>query len=227
MNDIELNVRHFEDQLNTSLNNSRRDRVDLRVIAVTKYVSVEQAAKVVSLGYKNLGENRPEGLIEKQDALQDEDIIWHFIGSLQSRKVKKVINRIDYLHSLDRLSLAKEIEKRAEKTIPCFVQVNVSGEDSKSGVSPSELEDFIQSLSAFSKIHVIGLMTMAPIDADETAVRHYFKDLKKLQEKVAQMELESAPCTELSMGMSQDYPIAIEEGATFIRVGSAFFKENK
>lgn len=227
MNDIELNVRHIEDQLKTSLNNSRRDRVDLRVIVVTKYVSVEQAAKVVSLGYKNLGENRPEGLIEKQEALKDEDIVWHFIGSLQSRKVKEVINRIDYLHSLDRLSLAKEIEKRAEKTIPCFVQVNVSGEDSKSGVSPNDLEDFIISLSAFSKIRVIGLMTMAPIDADETAVRDYFKNLKELQEKVAQMNLEYAPCTELSMGMSQDYPVAIEEGATFIRVGSAFFKENE
>jgi len=227
MNDIELNVRHIEDQLKKSLNNSGRDRVDLRVVAVTKYVSVEQAQKVVSLGYNHLGENRPEGLIEKQEALQDENIVWHFIGSLQTRKVKNVINRIDYLHSLDRLSLAKEVEKRAEQSISCFVQVNVSGEDSKSGVSPSKLKEFIQQLAAFPKIIVIGLMTMAPKNADETAIRNYFKNLKELQVKVAQMRLAYAPCTELSMGMSQDYSIAVEEGATFVRIGSAFFNKTK
>lgn len=226
MNDIELNVRRIEDQLKTSLDNSKRDRVDLRVVAVTKYVSVEDAKKVVSLGYNHLGENRPEGLLEKQEALQNEDVVWHFIGSLQSRKVKKIINRIDYLHSLDRLSLAKEIEKRADKTIPCFVQVNVSGEESKSGISPNELQDFIHSLSEFSKIRVIGLMTMAPKNDDETAIHEFFKKLKELQENVAKMGLDYAPCTELSMGMTQDYPIAIEEGATFVRIGSAFFNEN-
>lgn len=224
MNTIEQNVHSIEDQLGKSLREAQRDRVGLRVVVVTKYVSIEQAKEVVSLGYKDLGENRPEGLIAKQEALQDDSIVWHYIGSLQTRKVKKVINRIDYLHSLDRMSLAEEIEKRAEKPVSCFVQVNVAGEDSKSGFSPDEVMDFIRSLAQFERITVIGLMTMAPKNADTQTIRKTFSELKQLRDEVQLLGLSYAPCTELSMGMSQDYPIAIEEGSNFVRIGSAFFK---
>lgn len=227
MNHIEQNVHNIEDQLRKSLDSSKRDRVDLRVVVVTKYVSIEEAEKVVSLGYTHLGENRPEGLIQKQEALPQENIVWHYIGSLQTRKVKQVINRIDYLHSLDRMSLAEEIEKRAEKPVSCFLQVNISGEESKSGFSVNEVMDVIESLSQFNKIRIIGLMTMAPKDAKEPMIRKAFSDLKKLQENIGLLDLDYAPCTELSMGMSQDYPLAIEEGATFVRIGSAFFKETE
>lgn len=221
MSHIEQNVHNIEDQLKKSLG----DRVDLRVVVVTKYVSIEEAEKVVSLGYTHLGENRPEGLIQKQEALQNKSLVWHYIGSLQTRKVKQIINRIDYLHSLDRMSLAEEIEKRAENPVACFLQVNISEEESKSGFSPNEVMDVVQAMAQFKKIRIVGLMTMAPKDAEEQAIRKTFSDLKKLQEKIALLELDYAPCKEVSMGMSQDYPIAIEEGATFVRIGSAFFKD--
>lgn len=226
MNHIEQNVHNIEDQLKKSLDSSssKRDRVDLRVVVVTKYVSIEEAEKVVSLGYTHLGENRPEGLIQKQEALPQENIVWHYIGSLQTRKVKQVINRIDYLHSLDRMSLAEEIEKRAEKTVSCFLQVNVSGEESKSGFSIYEVMDVVKELSKFKKIQILGLMTMAPKDLEELQLRKLFSELRNLQKQIVSLDLDYAPCAELSMGMSQDYPVAVEEGASFVRIGSAFFE---
>jgi len=125
------------------------------------------------------------------------------------------------LHSLDRMSLAEEIEKRAVNPVKCFVQVNVSGEESKHGLSKEEVIPFIQSLEKFSKIQVVGLMTMAPNTDDKEVIRKVFRGLKELQQEIANLNLPYAPCQELSMGMSNDYEIAIEEGATFIRIGTA------
>lgn len=190
------------------------------IIAVTKQVSVERTLEAIENEIVHLGENRPEGLLAKKEEIKD-NAIWHFIGSLQTRKVKQVINEIDYLHSLDRLSLAEEIEKRAEKTINCFVQANVSGEQSKHGLDRDEVLSFVQSLSQFSKIRVVGLMTMAPNTDDESVIRKVFSDLKQLQQQVVELNLPYAPCTELSMGMSNDFEIAVEEGATFVRIGTA------
>ena len=154
---------------------------NVNIIAVTKSVSTERTKEVLEAGILHLGENRPEGLLEKKEAMNDK-AIWHYIGTLQSRKVKNVINEIDYLHSLDRLSLAKEIEKRAEHPVKCFVQVNVSGEESKHGLSKEEVIPFIQSLESFSKIEVVGLMTMAPNTEDTELIRSVFRGLKELQQ---------------------------------------------
>lgn len=204
-----------------------RKREDVTVIAVTKTKPAEQVEELYRLGYRHFAENRLEGLLEKQEALPQEDISWHYIGTLQTRKVKQVINRIAYFHALDRPSLAKEINERAEQPVSCFVQVNVTGESTKHGLSASEAVPFIQSLESFPNIIVVGLMTMAPIDATDVELRQCFKDLKIMQEQVAALNLPYAPCTETSMGMSQDYPVAIAEGATFVRVGSAFFAETE
>lgn len=193
---------------------------NVTIIAVTKQVSTERAIEVLNSSIIHLGENRPEGLLSKKEEIKDK-AKWHFIGSLQSRKVKQVINEIDYLHSLDRLSLAEEIEKRAESPINCFVQANVSGEQSKHGLAIEEVIPFIKSLQQFEKIRVVGLMTMAPNTEDGTVIRKVFRDLKKLQQEVVALRLPHAPCNELSMGMSNDYEIAIEEGATFVRIGTA------
>ena len=132
-----------------------------------------------------------------------------------------MINNIDYLHSLDRISLADEIEKRAEKKVKCFVQANVSGEESKHGLTKDEVISFVKQLAAYTKIEVIGLMTMAPNTEDEMVIRNVFRELKKLQQEVVALQLANIPCTELSMGMSNDYEIAVEEGATFVRIGTA------
>ncbi|WP_241535821.1 YggS family pyridoxal phosphate-dependent enzyme [Indiicoccus explosivorum] len=192
----------------------------IRIIAVTKNVGADRTEEAIRAGIRHIGENRAEGLIEKRGKI-DADVSWHFIGSLQSRKVKDVIHLIDFLHSLDRKSLAKEIQKRAERPVNCFVQVNVSGEQSKHGLAPEAVIPFIKELEAYDKIRVIGLMTMAPNTDDEQKIRQTFAGLKKLQLEVASLGLPYAPCTECSMGMSNDYRIAAEEGATFVRIGTA------
>ncbi|WP_125980245.1 YggS family pyridoxal phosphate-dependent enzyme [Loigolactobacillus iwatensis] len=201
---------------------NRQDQVTL--IGVTKYHSVGEAQQVVAAGVTNLAENRPEGLAEKQLAFKENhDLKWHFIGSLQKRKVKKVINQIDYLHSLDRVELATEIQKRANQPVKCFIEVNVSGEESKSGVSLANVVPLVQEVKPDDKVLVVGLMTMAPRDANDEQLHRLFHQLKLKRDEVQALELPTAPCRELSMGMSHDYQIAILEGATFVRVGTALF----
>ncbi|AJD90923.1 hypothetical protein JMA_16060 [Jeotgalibacillus malaysiensis] len=196
----------------------------VKIVAVTKYVSNERTQEAVDAGLVHLGENRPEGFHEKKEAVSG-NIKWHYIGSLQSRKVKNVINDIDYLHSLDRLSLVKEIQKRAEHQVDCFIQINVSGEEQKHGLSPENAAHFVEDLANYDKINVVGLMTMAPLTEDEEVIRSCFKQLAVLRDSIAAKNLQHAPCTELSMGMSNDFTIAIEEGATYIRIGSSLVGE--
>lgn len=197
-----------------------RDPQEVKVIAVTKYVSIARAQEAIEAGISNIGENRDEGLLEKWETI-GRSCTWHFIGSLQSRKVKNIIDHVDYIHSLDRTSLAKEIDKRAAHKIKCFVQVNASGETSKQGLNPSAVVSFIKELHRYPNIEVVGLMTMAPLTTDEQVLRATFSQVKTLQKEVQALQLTYAPCLELSMGMSQDYRMAIEEGATYIRIGTA------
>ncbi|MFP7252755.1 YggS family pyridoxal phosphate-dependent enzyme [Terribacillus goriensis] len=220
MNTVQENLKRIKDDISSAAAKTGRNSEDITLLAVTKYVTIERTEEAVDAGIVDLGENRIEGFLEKQ-AIIGEKAVWHFIGSLQTRKVKDVINQVDYLHALDRLSLAKEIQKRATKKIKCFVQVNVSGEATKSGVSPEETLSFIKELAEFPAIEVVGLMTMAPNTENEDVLRSVFSGLRQLRDEVAAAGLTHAPCTFLSMGMSNDYTIAIEEGATHIRVGSA------
>ena len=147
------------------------------MIAVTKYVTIERAKEAYQAGIRHFGENRLEGFKEKKAALPD-DAIFHFIGSLQSRKVKDVINEVDYFHALDRLSLAKEINKRANHVISCFVQVNVSGEESKHGIALDEVNEFLNELKDYENIKIVGLMTMAPLTDDASYIKSIFHDLR-------------------------------------------------
>lgn len=227
MTNVKQNLQQIKQHIQDACNRSKRELEDVTIIAVTKEVSVDRTKEVIDTGIHHLGENRPDGLKSKLDAILD-DVKWHYIGTLQTRKVKSVINEVDYVHSLDRMSLADEIEKRATSTKDCFLQVNVSEEESKHGLSFEEVESFIENLKNHSRIRVIGLMTMAPNTEDETVIRSVFQKLRELQEKIADKQLPHAPCLELSMGMSGDYEIAIEEGATFVRIGTALVgKERK
>lgn len=207
-------------------NNCKRNPIDIKIIAVTKYVSNERAQEALEAGINHLGENRDEGLLEKWEYLKDKPT-WHFIGSLQTRKVKNIIHIVDYIHSLDRISLADEINKRATHPIKCFVQVNVSGENSKHGITPTEVMPLIESMRDYPNIIIVGLMTMAPFTNDEKVIRHCFQTLKSIQMEIAEKRLNYAPCNELSMGMSNDFKIAIEEGATMIRIGTALVGETE
>ncbi|MEI2365279.1 YggS family pyridoxal phosphate-dependent enzyme [Niallia circulans] len=223
---VKDNLNEIKQEIAAACKKVNRQPEEVTIIAVTKYVTIERAKEALDAGIVHLGENREEGLLAKYDVLQDKPI-WHFIGSLQTRKVKGIIDYVDYIHSLDRLSLAKEIHKRAKRTIKCFVQVNVSNEESKHGMKPEEVIDFVKQLSEYPHIQVVGLMTMAPFTDDKEFLRECFRKLKSIQEDVKGLQLPYAPCTELSMGMSNDYSIAIEEGATMIRIGTALVGSEK
>ena len=218
------NLQAIQENILQACVKSNRNPNEVKIIAVTKYVSNDRAKEAIEAGILNLGENYDEGLIAKWEVLQDKPT-WHFIGSLQTRKVRNIIDKVDYIHSLDRPSLAKEINKRANKKMKCLVQVNVSGEESKHGLAPQEVINFIKTIQDYPNIEVAGLMTMAPHTDDQSILRHCFRTLKSLQIEVQQMKLEYAPCTELSMGMSNDYAIAVEEGATLVRIGTALVGE--
>lgn len=192
----------------------------VQLIGVTKSVSSQVASELLAAGVTHLGENRPDRLLEKQAELGRRACTWHFIGTLQTRKVRQIIDAIDVLHSLDRLHLAEEINKRTDRIIDCFIQVNVSGEESKQGIAPEDVPSFLHEIGQYPAIRVIGLMTMAPLTEDTTRIREVFRSLKTLQEEVKAKKLSYAPCMELSMGMSSDFEIAIEEGATFVRIGT-------
>ncbi|GCF93963.1 YggS family pyridoxal phosphate enzyme [Enterococcus florum] len=205
-----------------------RNSEEVTLVAVTKSVGTPEAEELIQHGVVDIAENRVDLMLEKQSQLAKyTDVRWHLIGNLQRRKVKNIINQIDYFHALDSLRLAEEIQKRAEKRINCFIEVNVSGEETKHGIQPDELDQFILSLQELTNVYIVGLMTMAPLDATENEIRQIFKALKQLQESIKKLEYAHAPCTELSMGMSQDFTIAVEEGATFVRVGTALFKEGR
>lgn len=215
----------IKQQINEACLKANRNTDEVKLIAVTKYVSTERAIEALEAGIVNLGENRDDGLLAKWEVLGDKPD-WHFIGTLQTRKVKNVIDKVEYIHSLDRLSLAAEINKRAARKVKCLVQVNVSQEETKHGLSPEAAIDFIHSLRPYENISVEGLMTMAPFTDDEQVLRACFQKLKELRDQVQACHLEFAPCTELSMGMSNDFALAIEEGATMVRIGTALVGED-
>ncbi|MEH7106845.1 YggS family pyridoxal phosphate-dependent enzyme [Bacillus sp. JJ1764] len=222
---VKANLEMIKQQINEACQKVNRKPEEVSIIAVTKYVSTERAIEALEAGIVNLGENRDEGLLEKWKVIGDKPV-WHFIGTLQTRKVKNIIDKVKYIHSLDRISLAEEIDKRANGLIHCLVQVNVSGEESKHGLAPEEVIAFVESLRQFKHISVAGLMTMAPLTNDENFLRSCFSKLRTLRNQLQEFQWEHAPCTELSMGMSNDYKLAIEEGSTMVRIGTALVGED-
>lgn len=200
----------------------RQDQVT--VVAVSKYLDVQTTQALINTGVRHLGENRVDKFLDKLEQLKTPDLTWHFIGSLQRRKVKEVINHIDYFHGLDSLALAQEIQKRATKVVKCFLQVNISGEESKHGFAPSELWEVLPAIAELDKIEVVGLMTMAPFEASPDQLHQIFAETRQLRDQLQDKQLKNMPLTELSMGMSGDFAIAIQEGASFVRIGSLFFE---
>ena len=222
MNLIE-NADLVRQQVETARNKAnRQDQVN--VIAVTKYVDVATTEALVKTGIQHIGENRVDKFLEKYQALKEYDLTWHLIGSLQRRKVKDVINFVDYFHALDSVKLAQEIQKRAEHPIKCFLQVNISGEESKHGFAPDELGDVLAEIAQLDKIEIVGLMTMAPFEASQEELQDIFSKTHQLQKQLEKKQLKNMPFSELSMGMSRDFEVAIANGATYVRIGTSFFK---
>ncbi len=222
MNLIE-NADLVRQQVETARNKAnRQDQVN--VIAVTKYVDVATTEALVKTGIQHIGENRVDKFLEKYQALKEYDLTWHLIGSLQRRKVKDVINFVDYFHALDSVKLSQEIQKRAEHPIKCFLQVNISGEESKHGFAPDELDDVLAEIAQLDKIEIVGLMTMAPFEASQEELQDIFSKTHQLQKQLEKKQLKNMPFSELSMGMSRDFEVAIANGATYVRIGTSFFK---
>lgn len=221
MSELNQRIQKIEEKIQKTCQAVGRERSEITVVAVTKDVSATRTKDVLDAGLINLAENRSEGLVLKQEALTESNADWHFIGNIQSRKVRDIVENLSFLHSLSTESIAKEIQKRVSEPLNCFVQVNVSGEASKSGVTPDKLESFIEKLAVYDKVRIVGLMTMAPHTDDTDLIRKVFGEMRVLRDSIASKSLPNAPCTELSMGMSNDYLIAIEEGATYLRIGTA------
>lgn len=201
-----------------------KDYPDVKLIAATKYMSVDETRELITYGIKDFGENRTDMFNEKYEVLKAPDIHWHFFGVLQTRKIKEVVNRISCLHSLDRLSLAIELDKRLTEPLDCFIQVNISEEPSKSGIPVNKVKSFVKSLAKYPNIRVVGLMCIAQMTYDNNAIANSFDLMRQAKEEIEEMKLDYAPCHYLSMGMSNDYKIALEHGATHIRLGRMFLR---
>ncbi len=201
----------------------------VKFIAVTKYVGIPEIEEILKNKVYNLGENRVQLLSEKYLYFKDkniENINWNFIGNLQKNKVKYIAEFISLIHSVNKLSLAKEIDKRAgewNKKIDILIEINIAGEESKEGYKIDDFNSEILEYLKFKNLNVIGLMTMAPYTKDEKILRDVFSTLKKIKDDLNKKYFDNR-LTELSMGMSGDYKIALEEGATIIRIGTKIFK---
>ena len=222
---IKENLLRVQENIQNALIKSGRSKDDVTLIAVTKTVEAEVINEAISLGICNIGENKVQEIDRKHDKI-DENVDWHMIGHLQSNKVKYIIDKVKLIHSLDRLSLAKEINKRAIQANliqDVLIQVNVAEEDSKFGLKVKEVIPFIESIMKFESICIKGLMTMAPFTNNPDEVRFVFRDLKKLGLEIEKRNYENVEMKYFSMGMSNDYEVAIEEGSNMVRVGTAIF----
>jgi len=226
--DLESNLKNINQRIKEAAERSGRDPYDIKLVAVTKRVETQRIEQALALGIDTFGENYAQEFRDKSKILAeklDDKINWHFIGRLQKNKVKYIVGKVEMIHSLDSLSVAKEINKRAESLeikVPVLIEVDTGGEESKGGVTPTGLKDFLNELKELSSIVVQGLMTMPPYFDNIEMARPYFIKLRELRDDL----LPSFPhLKQLSMGMSGDFEVAIEEGATIIRVGSAIFGE--
>lgn len=208
-------------------NTCGRNLNDVTLVAVSKTKPVEMLREAYEAGARDFGENKVQEIMDKYDKLPA-DIRWHMIGHLQTNKVKYIADKVFMIHSLDSEKLAKEISKQALKagrTIPVLIEVNIAGEDSKFGVSPAECEQLIRAIHTLPGIRINGLMTVPPFVKNAEDNRQYFRALKQLSVDIMQKNIDNVCMDFLSMGMSGDYTVAIEEGANLVRVGTNIFGE--
>lgn len=225
-NTIKNNLQVIQKRINNACDNSGRDPKDVKLLLATKTVSAENIQLAINEGYNLLGENKVMEAIGKYELLKEQACQWHIIGHLQTNKVKYVLQFADVVQSIDRLKLANKLQNRCDfdrRDIDIFIQVNTSYEKSKFGIAPEKALDFIKQVSEFPRLHIKGLMTIGLLSSKDEKVRDCFKLLKEIQLKAQELKLPNASFDELSMGMSNDLELAIEEGSTMVRVGTAIF----
>lgn len=219
------NLRAVEDNIRSACRRSGRNRDDVTLIAVSKTKPVELMEEAMHAGTRTFGENKVQEILKKQPLLPD-DTDWHLIGHLQRNKVRQIAGKVSMIHSVDSLRLAEQIQKEYEnqnKMAKILIEVNVAKEETKFGLLPEETEDIIREIAKMPNIQVCGLMTIAPFVENPEENRIHFCNLRKLLVDINGKNIDNISMTELSMGMTGDYEIAIEEGATFVRVGTGIF----
>ncbi len=225
MKNLQENILEVQANIKESLDKVGRTKDEVTLIAVTKTVDVDLIQKSLDLGLNNIGENRVQELQRKYEKIGDK-ATWHMIGHLQTNKVKYILDKVSLIHSLNRISLAKELNKRAKnanKIIETLIQVNVAEEESKFGFKAEEVIPFIETILPMENIKVKGLMTIAPYAEDPEEARYVFRELRNLKETIESRNYKEIDMKYLSMGMTNDYKVAIEEGSNIVRVGTALF----
>lgn len=222
---IAENLKYVKEQIKIAAEKSGRSEKDILLLGVTKTVDVERIKELIGLGVKELGENRVQELTEKYEQIGD-DVDWHLIGHLQTNKVKYIIDKVKLIHSVDSIKLAEEIDRQAKKhnkVMDILIEINIGRELSKHGIYLENTEEFIDKLSNFRNVCVKGLMTVAPFVENPQENRHYFKQMRKKFIDIEAKKHDNVYMTYLSMGMTNDYCIAIEEGANIVRIGTGLF----
>ena len=224
---LKENLAKVEENIQAACDRAGRKREEVTLIAVSKTKPVEMLQEAYDLGVRVNGENKAQELASKYEVLP-KDIHWHMIGHMQRNKVKYIIDKVDLIHSVDSVRLAETIDKEAEKhnvTANILIEVNVAKEESKFGLMPEEVDGFIDEIANLKHIQVKGLMTIAPFVANPEENREVFQKLKKLSVDIAAKNINNVNMSVLSMGMTNDYQVAVEEGATMVRVGTGIFGE--
>jgi len=224
MTTIKENIVSIEKKMHDTALACGRDPETITLIGVSKRKTAQLVSKAIEAGSKNLGENYIQEAVEKIDSLGKESVCWHFIGHLQSNKAKFAVQYFDYIHTVDKLKLAREINKQAKKikkTQKILLEINIAQEDTKSGANEQEAISLALEINKFENISLEGLMCMPPYFSDPENARIYFQKLARIREEIMSAGLENV--THLSMGMSNDFQVAIEEGSTMVRVGTAIF----
>lgn len=222
---IKENIAFVEEKIKAACNKANRNIDDVKLIAVSKTKPVEDIEEAYDYGIRDYGENKVQELDEKFPVLPN-DINWHLIGHLQRNKVKYIVDKVRLIHSVDSVRLAEQINIEAEKKdvdVDILVQVNIANEDTKFGLMENDTIDTIKQISLLPRVHIKGLMTIAPYTDNPEDNRGYFRGMKELSEKISSLNINGVEMRELSMGMTGDYEVAIEEGATLVRVGTGIF----
>ena len=223
---IKNNLEIINEKIEKAAQKSARKPSEIKLLGVSKQIESDRIKEAIKCGHFNFGENYVQEFISKYETLSEyKDVDWHFIGHLQKNKVKYIIDKVSLIQSVDKVSLAEEINKRAEKigkNVPILIEINLGEETSKSGIEISELDNFLEQISVFDNLKLSGLMALPPFCENAQDSRKYFIKLRELRDN---FNSSYNNFKELSMGMSSDYEVAIEEGATIVRVGTAIFGE--